>query len=48
MNGTNGTNGTSVTVSNTEYAYQLSTSGTTPPTGTWQSTPQAPTTTQYA
>lgn len=47
-NGTNGTNGTSVTVSSTAYAYQLSTSGTTVPTGTWQTTPQAPTTTQYA
>lgn len=43
-----GINGTSVTVSNVEYAYQLSTSGTTIPTGTWQTTPQAPTTTQYA
>ena len=40
--------GTSVTVSSTEYAYQLSTSGTTIPTGTWETTPQAPTTTQYA
>lgn len=47
-NGTNGTNGTSVTVSSTAYAYQLSTSGTTVPTGTWQTTPQAPTTTQFA
>ena len=43
-----GINGTSVTVSNVEYAYQLSTSGTTIPTGTWQTTPQAPTITQYA
>lgn len=40
--------GTSVTVSNVEYAYQLSTSGTTVPTGTWQTTPQAPTSTQFA
>ena len=40
--------GTSVTVSSTTYAYQLSTSGTTVPTGTWSSTPVAPTTTQYA
>lgn len=47
-NGTNGTDGTSVTVSSTAYAYQLSTSGTTVPTGTWQTTPQAPTTTQFA
>lgn len=46
--GTNGTDGTSVTVSSTAYAYQLSTSGTTVPTGTWQTTPQAPTTTQFA
>lgn len=43
-----GEDGTSVTVTNTVYAYQLSTSGTTIPTGTWQTTPQAPTTTQYA
>ena len=40
--------GTSVTVSSTAYAYQLSTSGTTIPTGTWETTPQAPTTTQFA
>lgn len=33
--GTNGTNGTSVTVSKTEVTYQVSTSGTTAPTGTW-------------
>ena len=43
-----GKSGTSVTVSSTEYAYQLSTSGTTVPTGTWQTSPQAPTTTQFA
>lgn len=36
--GTNGTNGTSVTVSKTEVTYQVSTSGTTAPTGTWQTT----------
>lgn len=47
-NGTNGTNGTSVTVTGTEYAYQLSTSGTTVPTGSWSESPVAPTTTQYA
>ena len=47
-NGTNGADGTSVTVKSTAYAYQLSTSGTTIPTGTWQTTPQAPTATQYA
>ena len=46
--GVSGTNGTSVTVTGTEIRYQLSTSGTTVPTGTWQTTPQAPTTTQYA
>ena len=37
-NGTNGSNGTSVTVSSTSVTYQASTSGTTPPTGTWSST----------
>ena len=36
--GTNGTNGTSVTVSKTEVTYQVSASGTTAPTGTWQAT----------
>jgi hypothetical protein len=36
--GTNGMNGTSVTVSKTEVTYQVSTSGTTAPTGTWQAT----------
>lgn len=36
--GTNGTNGTSVTVSKTEVTYQVSTSGTTAPTGAWQTT----------
>lgn len=36
--GTNGTNGTSVTVSKTEVTYQVSTSGTTAPTGTWSTT----------
>lgn len=46
--GGQGPAGTSVTVSSVAYAYQLSTSGTTVPTGTWQTTPQAPTTTQYA
>ena len=43
-----GVSGTSVTVTKTEYAYQLSTSGTEIPTGTWKTTPQAPTITQYA
>ena len=46
--GQTGAQGTSVTVSSVAYAYQLSTSGTTIPSGTWQTTPQAPTTTQYA
>lgn len=36
--GTNGTNGTSVTVSKTKVTYQVSTSGTTAPTGTWSTT----------
>lgn len=36
--GTNGTNGTSVTVSKTEVTYQVSTSGTNAPTGTWSTT----------
>ena len=46
--GQQGNPGTSVTVSSVSYAYQLSTSGTTVPTGTWSDTPVAPTTTQYA
>lgn len=46
--GGQGPAGSSVTVSRVEYAYQLSTSGTTVPTGTWQTSPQAPTTTQFA
>lgn len=36
-NGINGQNGTSVTVSSTSVTYQASSSGTTAPTGTWQS-----------
>lgn len=36
--GTNGTNGTSVTVSKAEVTYQVGTSGTTAPTGTWSTT----------
>ena len=35
-NGSNGSNGTSVTVKSTSVTYQTSTSGTTTPTGTWQ------------
>ena len=34
--GKNGTNGTSVTVKSTSVTYQVGTSGTTKPTGTWQ------------
>jgi hypothetical protein len=37
-NGINGSNGTSVTVSSTSVTYQVGTSGTTPPTGTWSPT----------
>ena len=37
-NGTNGSNGTSVTVKSTAITYQVSSSGTTTPTGTWSST----------
>ena len=36
--GTNGSNGSSVTVSSTSVTYQASSNGTTPPTGTWEST----------
>lgn len=35
------------TVESTALSYQLSTSGTTVPTGTWSATPLAPTATQY-
>lgn len=45
--GQNGQNGASPTVTGTEISYQLSTSGTTVPTGSWSSTPLAPTTTHY-
>lgn len=37
-NGTNGVNGTSVNINSTSVTYQVSTSGTTTPTGTWSST----------
>ena len=37
-NGSNGSNGTSVTITSTSVTYQVSTSGTTPPTGTWSTT----------
>lgn len=36
-NGSNGSNGTSVTVKSTSVTYQVSSSGTNTPTGTWQS-----------
>lgn len=36
--GTNGQNGTSVTVKSTSVTYQVGTSGTTKPTGTWSET----------
>lgn len=37
-NGTNGSNGTSVTIASKSVQYQVSTSGTTTPTGTWSNT----------
>lgn len=37
-NGTNGSNGTSVTITQKSVTYQVSTSGTTTPTGTWSAT----------
>ena len=37
-NGTNGSNGSSVTVKSTAITYQVSSSGTTTPTGAWSST----------
>lgn len=44
---TNGANGTSVTVSSTKTTYQASSSGTTPPTGTWSDNPVAGSAGQY-
>lgn len=44
----NAKQGTSVAVNNINYAYKLSTSGTEIPTGSWSTTPVAPTATQYA
>lgn len=46
-NGTNGSNGSSVTVSGTEVTYQKSSSGTTPPTGEWLTSPPATSAGQY-
>lgn len=37
-NGTNGSAGTSVTITDQEVTYKKSSSGTTPPTGTWSAT----------
>lgn len=42
-----GTNGDSVTITSTEVAYQTSTSGTTTPTGTWQTSVPSVTAGQY-
>lgn len=39
VDGSSGADGTSVTVSGQSVTYQVSASGTTPPTGTWQSNP---------
>lgn len=39
--GEDGTNGTSVTISSQNVRYQASNSGTTTPTGTWQTSPSA-------
>lgn len=40
VRGEKGKDGTSVTITNKSITYQLSTSGTTIPTGTWQTSPQ--------
>ena len=40
IQGVAGKDGTSVTITNKSITYQLSTSGTTIPTGTWQTSPQ--------
>ncbi|MBO6306784.1 MAG: hypothetical protein J6M55_04680, partial [Paludibacteraceae bacterium] len=46
-NGNDGTDGISPTVTSTVTKYQQSTSGTTTPTGTWQTTPPTATAGQY-
>lgn len=46
--GNPGQNGTSVTVSNVTYEYAKSTSGTTPPSSGWGTTPVAPDVNNYA
>lgn len=45
--GDDGNDADPLTVTSHSVDYQLSTSGTTAPTGTWSTTPLAPTTTQY-
>lgn len=47
QDGQDGQDGTSVTISSQSVTYQVSNSGTTVPTGTWQSSPQATSTGQY-
>ena len=46
-NGSDGSDGTSITITKTEVAYQKSSSGTTPPTGTWSSSIPSTTAGQY-
>lgn len=46
-NATNGANGTSVTVSNTKSEYQVGTSGTSAPTGSWSTSIPSTTPGQY-
>ena len=45
--GTNGSNGTSVTVTSSAVSYQAPSNGTTPPTGTWSTTPVTGSAGQY-
>lgn len=47
VDGADGANGTSVTITNQAVTYQKSSSGTTPPTGTWSSTIPSTTAGQY-
>lgn len=46
-NGSDGADGTSITITATEVTYQKSSSGTTPPTGTWSSSVPSTTAGQY-
>lgn len=46
-NGTNGEDGTGITIKSTSVTYQASSSGTTPPTGTWSSSPVTGSAGQY-